>query len=104
MVRWFHRRHRRALMNRPAEEGIDIQAVIDSIICELGFRRRNRQPASEPTWWAAIDIARQFEIRPRGSDDSRKKGVRLIMAEIRKQREDLIACFHGYALAVDAAD
>jgi hypothetical protein len=82
----------------------DIDAVIREVIAELEARARRRQPGEDPHWWPAIEIAERFGIRAGGSKDSRKRGVRLLMAQLAERRSDLVASFKGYALATDAAD
>ncbi len=86
------------------DDGLDVEAILRGIYEELDKRRRNRPVDAPPLWWPAIQIARRFEIRKGSSDDSRKKGVRLIMAEFAKRHDDFIASFNGYGLARDEAD
>lgn len=83
----------------------ETEQIIAGILRELERRRRARAPEAPPRWWPAIEIARRFGIRERArTDDSRKRGVRLVMDKVAERRDDLIASFRGYALARDAAD
>lgn len=88
----------------PTDDELDVDKVIAGILKELERRRRRRRPEAPPRWWPSIEIARRFGVRKRSGDDSRKRGVRDIMARIAEERSDLIASFDGYALARDAAD
>lgn len=91
-------------MNRPIDRNIDEAAVTAEVIAELEGRARRRPPGDDPGWWPAIQIAQRFGIREHGSTDSRKRGVRLLMARVAEGRSDLVASFHGYALAADPTD
>jgi hypothetical protein len=89
---------------RSVDDSIDVEAVIREVIAELEARARRRVPGDEPHWWPSTQIAERFGIRRGGSKDSRKRGVRLLMAQLAERRSDLVASFKGYALATDAAD
>ena len=87
-----------------ADANMDESALALAAVAELEARTRRRRPGDDPAWWPSIEIAVRFGIRPHGSADSRKRGVRLLMARIAETRSDLIASFHGYALATEPGD
>lgn len=68
-------------------------------------RRRDRRPGEAPKPLPAIAIARCFGIRPRGGRDSRKRGVRILIRELREaDGYAILPCDGGYYLGQDLAD
>lgn len=90
----------------PGPEQIDVPVVAERVLAELTRLRDARRTGEGPRKLAAIDVARQFGIRPSGSVDSRKRGTRLVMKHIREQlqRGDLCSDGEGYWLAVELTD
>jgi len=85
----------------------DDDLVIAEIRQELEARARRRQTGQDPRWWPAIEIAERFNIRPRGSKDSRKRGVRNIMRKVMERYPDVISSHApsgGYAIAASQGD
>lgn len=83
---------------------LDEAATIRGVIELLERRRRARVPGQPPCWLPALAIAEALGIRAHGSDDSRKRGVRMLMTRVAEQHKDVIASYNGYALASNAGD
>lgn len=88
-------------------EPIDMEAVGAELLAALERRRTNRLPDAPPRVISAHAIARHFKIRPLGTPDSRKRGVRLVIDYLRMaghQVEALTGSDGGYYLPSSAAD
>lgn len=74
------------------------------IRAELEARVRRRRPGGPPNWWPAIMIADALGVRVGSSRESRRRGVRVIMAVVMEQQADVISSFDGYAIATEPSD
>lgn len=78
--------------------------VIRTVLACLERRRQRRRTGELPKPIPAMVIARWAGIRPMGSDDSKKRGVRNVIDEARRQGHTVLANFKGYYLPSEAAD
>jgi len=67
-------------------------------------RRRVRRTGESPRPLSAIHLARLAGIRPRGSIDSRKRGLRLVIEQLRSDGIAIAADLCGYWLAEEPCD
>jgi len=68
-------------------------------------RRRERRPDQTPRSLPAMAIARALGIRPRGNRGSRRRGVRILIRELREHDgQPILMDQRGYYLGQDAAD
>lgn len=78
---------------------------VDAAVLAALERRRDRARTGElPRPVRALALARWCGVRPNGSDDSRKRGVRLIIDRLRAAGCDVVSNFHGYRLATSSTD
>lgn len=75
----------------------DLVAALDRV-------RRRRRTGDLPRKVSAIALARFLSIRIGGSADSRKRGVRLLVRDLRAQGVPIAADLAGYWLAEESAD
>jgi len=93
-------------MTRPKAEQLT-ERFEQTILGELEARARRRRPCAPPYWLPAIEIARMCEIRPGGSNDSRKRGVREVMHQLMRKHAHIISSHlprGGYAIATEQSD
>lgn len=74
------------------------------LLTVLKRRRDKARTGEKPRPARALSIARWLGVREHGSDDSRKRGVRLLVDELRKAGQPIVADFDGYRLAVTPED
>jgi len=88
-------------------EKIDVAAVAPRVLDVLQRRRDGRRDGGPPRPISARALARRFNIRPNGSADSRRRGVRLVIRHLRNQGAQVAAISSstgGYFLARDAGE
>jgi len=90
-------------METTPDTDIDRDQVKARIVVALE-RRRRRRPGDEPHRVRALALARWCGIRPHGGPDSRKRGVRLVVHELRREGVPIVADRSGYWLAETAGD
>ncbi len=91
-------------MQRKQVDDFDGELVKQQIIAALERRRDAARAGVHPRPLPALVIARAFGVRAGGSDDSRKRGVRLLIDDLRSAGKPIVADFSGYWLAATAAD
>lgn len=70
----------------------------------LQRRSDRRQVGGKPRWARTLAIARWLDVRPGGSPDSRKRGVRKLVEELRAAGVPVMSSFAGIALEREAED
>jgi len=89
-------------MSSKSHDNIDEQA--DRLIAVLN-RRCRRRAGDDPRPVSALALARWLGIRPGGSDDSRKRGLRSLITYVRTERDvPIVSCNAGYYLAESVGD
>jgi hypothetical protein len=83
---------------------IDTADPEELVLAALVRRREARRTDAPPRPIRALALARLFRIRPGGSPDSRRRGVRQIVARLRSQGHPVLTAGDGYWLGVDAQD
>ena len=78
--------------------------IIAAVLVALERRRASVRPGELPRPVPALVIARKFGIRVGGSDDSRKRGVRLVVDALRKGGAPILSNFNGYFIGNTPAD
>lgn len=91
-------------MDDQPPDKIDQDEIKRRIVAALQRRRDRRRPGELPRPLPAIAIARAFGIRPRGSRDSRKRGVRLLVEQMRADGLPVLPSGGGYYLGTEPAD
>ena len=74
------------------------------ILSHLERRLARSQPGQRPRPIRAVAIARAFDIRPQGNRESRRRGVRLVIRDLREHGAPIVTDGDGYWLARDAVD
>jgi len=78
--------------------------VCMAVLRALERRHSARRPGNAPRPIPALVLARKFAIRPGGTSDSRKRGVRLVVEQLRRQGHAVLASPAGYHLGADPGD
>jgi len=82
----------------------DYADTLASIMDALQRRRDRRGPGEPPRPIPAMAIARRFDVRPNGSRDSKRRGVRKLIAELRADGLPVLSSDRGYYLGVTTED
>jgi hypothetical protein len=91
------------MSNRPPKDDFDREAVKSGIV-DLLDRRRRRRVGDAPRKISAIRLAQTFGVRKIGSPDSRKRGVRALVDELRTEGVPIASDLAGYWIAENPAD
>jgi hypothetical protein len=91
-------------MTTPPDDIEQSSATTADLIAALMRRLHAAPPGQSPRRIRALTIARRFAIRPHGSADSRKRGVRLLVDVMRRAGVPILSDFGGYYLADTARD
>ncbi len=91
------------MTRRPPDEGTD-QDLQWRVLHLLQRRRDARRTGEPPRRVKALVLARACRIRPGGSDDSRKRGLRNVIRALRDAGVEVASDLGGYWLPVDAHD
>jgi hypothetical protein len=82
---------------------MDADQVKRDIVAALEARRR-RRAGEPPRPVKALALARRFQVRVGSTDDSRKKGVRNLVRELRAEGVPIVSDLRGYWIAEQPTD
>lgn len=93
------------MATRPTMSTAEREQSARALVVALERRRRRRRTGDQPHQVNALALARFLGIRPYGSADSRKRGVRELVRHLRSQEGvPIVATGAGYYIAEEPGD